>query len=80
MRHPRHRSQRHELEPATDVEPCHFTCARRPVSTDNDPFAAAAVRAWIDENREALGELVVQLLRVREQQCVQLPLGRDQPM
>ena|ERR1035437_10503792 len=32
-----------------------------PGSRDNDPFAAAAVQAWIDESRQALAELVVEL-------------------
>lgn len=44
---------------ATIVE--HGMLTTYPGSSDNDPFAAAAVRAWLDENREALGELVIQL-------------------
>ena len=44
---------------ATIVE--HGMLTTYPGSRDNDPFAAAAVRTWIDENREALAELVIRL-------------------
>lgn len=33
----------------------------QPGSRDNDPFASADVRAWVDENRDALRALVAQL-------------------
>ncbi len=33
----------------------------QPESRDNDPFASADVRAWVDENRDALGALVAEL-------------------
>jgi hypothetical protein len=44
---------------ATIVE--HGMLTTYPGSRDNDPFAAATVRTWIDENREALAELVIDL-------------------
>jgi hypothetical protein len=39
----------------------------QPGSRDNDPFAAAKVRAWVEENRDALRALVTELRASRKQ-------------
>ena len=44
---------------ATVIE--HGMLTTYPGSRDNDPFLAAAVRTWIDENRDPLAELVIKL-------------------
>lgn len=44
---------------ATIIE--HGMLASYPGTKDNDPFAATAVRTWINENREALAQLAIKL-------------------